>query len=197
MPRPRSKNIRRPNWSRGCRSSSSTSGGRGIARTGGVGTLRGSLPSDRAIALHGNTSAGCREQKDFPDASRYLGRVHACGHDGHIAMRLGVAKYVVEARISRGRSFIFHPAEENESGTNSVPRRGSVTCCAVLNSVRSRPLFNSRQKGAGILAFTVLRRYAWLPQRLKGAGHAHIIVDYRNRTTPASLTQNCNGGPMS
>jgi hypothetical protein len=53
------------------------------------------------------------------------------------------------------------------------------------------------KRATWIIAFPVLRRYAWLPERLKGAGRPHIIVYYRNTTVRASLTQNCNGGSKS
>jgi len=99
---------------------------RGIARTGVVGTLRGSAPSDRAIALRADMDAlPIGERNDLPHASRYPGRMHACGHDGHTAMLLGAAKHLAETRNFTGTiHFIFQPAEENEGGARLMLDEG-------------------------------------------------------------------------
>src|SRR5215813_15206028 len=52
---------------------------RGIARTGVIGTLRGSVSSNRAVALRADMDAlHIAEQNDFPHVSRNPGRMHAC-----------------------------------------------------------------------------------------------------------------------
>src|SRR5262249_49057027 len=99
---------------------------RGIARTGVIGTLEGSLPGDRAIALRADMDAlHIEEQNDVPHASRHRGRMHACGHDGHTAMLLGAAKHLAETRNFAGTiHFIFQPAEENEGGARLMIQEG-------------------------------------------------------------------------
>src|SRR5215469_9850650 len=99
---------------------------RGIARTGVIGTLKGSVPGDRAIALRADMDAlHIEEQNDFPHASRDRGRMHACGHDGHTAMLLGAAKHLAETRNFAGTiHFIFQPAEENEGGARLMVEEG-------------------------------------------------------------------------
>src|SRR5262249_12137761 len=91
---------------------------RGIARTGVIGTLKGSVPSDRAIALRADMDAlHIDERNDFAHASVHPGRMHACGHDGHTAMLLGAARHLAETRNFAGTIyFVFQPAEENEGG---------------------------------------------------------------------------------
>jgi len=98
----------------------------GIARTGVIGTLKGSLPGDRAIALRADMDAlRIEEQNDVPHASRHRGRMHACGHDGHTAMLLGAAKHLAETRNFAGTiHFIFQPAEENEGGARLMVQEG-------------------------------------------------------------------------
>ena len=99
---------------------------RGIARTGVIGTLKGSLPGDRAIALRADMDAlHIEEQNDAPYASRHHGRMHACGHDGHTAMLLGAAKHLAETRNFAGTiHFVFQPAEENEGGARLMIQEG-------------------------------------------------------------------------
>jgi hippurate hydrolase len=99
---------------------------RGIAQTGVIGTLKGSLPGDRAIALRADMDAlHIEEQNDAPHASRNRGRMHACGHDGHTAMLLGAAKHLAETRNFAGTiHFIFQPAEENEGGARLMIEEG-------------------------------------------------------------------------
>jgi amidohydrolase len=78
---------------------------RGIAGTGVIGTLEGSAPAGRAIALRADMDAlHIDEQNAFPHASQHRGRMHACGHDGHTAMLLGAAKHLAETRILPGQS---------------------------------------------------------------------------------------------
>jgi amidohydrolase len=99
---------------------------RGVARTGVIGTLKGSLPGERAIALRADMDAlHIEEQNDVSYASQHCGRMHACGHDGHTAMLLGAAKHLAETRNFAGTiHFIFQPAEENEGGARLMIEEG-------------------------------------------------------------------------
>ena len=99
---------------------------RGIAGTGVVGTLRGSVEGRRAVALRADMDAlHIDEQNAFSHASQERGRMHACGHDGHTAMLLGAAKHLAETRNFAGTiHFIFQPAEENEGGARVMIEEG-------------------------------------------------------------------------
>lgn len=99
---------------------------RGVAKTGIIGTLVGSEPGGRAIALRADMDAlHIHEKTGFPHASQHEGRMHACGHDGHTAMLLGAAKYLAETRNFAGiLHFIFQPAEENEGGARLMVEEG-------------------------------------------------------------------------
>jgi hippurate hydrolase len=99
---------------------------RGIAGTGVIGTLRGSVEGRRAIALRADMDAlHIIEQNPFSHASQERGRMHACGHDGHTAMLLGAAKHLAETRNFAGTiHFIFQPAEENEGGARVMIEEG-------------------------------------------------------------------------
>ena len=94
----------------------------GIAHTGVVGTLRGGQPGP-TVALRADMDAlPVKEMVDLPFASRvtaeYNGEqvsvMHACGHDNHVAILMGVAEVLARVRddIPGTVKFIFQPAEE-------------------------------------------------------------------------------------
>ncbi len=74
--------------------------------------------ANRAIGLRADLDVlDIHEDNTFGHVTTNLGKVHACGHDGHTAMLLGAAKYLPETRRFNGTvQFIFQPAEENEVG---------------------------------------------------------------------------------
>ena len=98
---------------------------RGLAGTGVVGVLRRGSGS-RAIGLRADMDAlPVLEQNRFPHRSRHEGRMHACGHDGHTAMLLGAAEYLVRhGRFDGSVVFIFQPAEETDGGARVMIEDG-------------------------------------------------------------------------
>lgn len=97
----------------------------GLAKTGVVGTLKvGS--SSRAVAIRADMDAlPMQEANDMPHRSRFEGKMHACGHDGHTAMLLGAARYLAETRNFDGTvHFIFQPAEEGGGGGRVMVEEG-------------------------------------------------------------------------
>jgi amidohydrolase len=99
---------------------------RGLAGTGVVGVLDGNGTSDRALGLRAELDAlPIEEANRLAYASRNEGVMHACGHDGHMAMLLGAADHLSGSRDFAGRIvFVFQPAEENEGGAIRMIKEG-------------------------------------------------------------------------
>ena len=89
----------------------------GIAKTGVVGTLTNGSGS-RRIGIRADMDAlPIHETTNLPYASKYPGKMHACGHDGHTTMLLGLARYLAETKNFSGTvHLIFQPSEEDEGG---------------------------------------------------------------------------------
>ena len=94
----------------------------GIAYTGVVGLLKGGLPGP-TVALRADMDAlPVVEKTGLPYASKvtttYLGNevgvMHACGHDAHVSILMGVAEFLAKNRskVKGNIMFIFQPAEE-------------------------------------------------------------------------------------
>jgi len=94
----------------------------GVAHTGVVGILRGNKPG-KVVALRADMDAlPVTERNDLPFksnvTSEYLGNevgvMHACGHDTHVAILMGVAEIMSKHKdkIKGTVKFIFQPAEE-------------------------------------------------------------------------------------
>lgn len=94
----------------------------GVAHTGVVGLLRGGKPGP-TVALRADMDAlPVTEEVDLPFASKVktmwagkeTGVMHACGHDTHVAMLMGVAEILsgMRAQLKGNVKFFFQPAEE-------------------------------------------------------------------------------------
>ncbi|WP_040676527.1 M20 aminoacylase family protein [Rhizobium mesoamericanum] len=94
---------------------------RGLGGTGIVGTLQVG-DGTRTIGLRADMDAlAMPEMAERPHKSKYAGRMHACGHDGHTTMLLGAARYLAATRDFSGTvHFIFQPAEEGRGGARRM-----------------------------------------------------------------------------
>jgi len=95
----------------------------GYADYGVVATIEGNTnTSGKVIGLRADMDAlPLTEESGQPWASKNPGVMHACGHDGHTATLLGVAKYLSETRNFDGTvQLIFQPAEEGGHGADRM-----------------------------------------------------------------------------
>ncbi|MCP4257400.1 MAG: amidohydrolase [Planctomycetes bacterium] len=111
----------------------------GVAHTGVVGLLKGGKPGP-VVALRADIDAlPVTERVDVPFASKVrstydghdVGVMHACGHDAHIAILMGVAEILSSMKkdLPGSVKFIFQPAEEGapqdeEGGAELMVREG-------------------------------------------------------------------------
>lgn len=97
----------------------------GIAKTGVVAIINGRAPGP-TIGIRADMDAlPIAEVTGAAYASTVPGKMHACGHDGHVTMALGAARYLAETRNFAGRvAFLFQPAEEEGGGGNVMVQEG-------------------------------------------------------------------------
>ena len=102
-----------------------------LTKTGVIGVLHGKEgpatdTGGRTIMLRADMDASAIEEKSgVVHTSRTEGVHHADGHDGHMAMLLGAAKYLAQTRNFNGTVyFVFQPAEESLDGASEMIKDG-------------------------------------------------------------------------
>jgi len=144
----------------------------GIAKTGVVGLLKGNFPG-KVVALRADIDAlPVTERNDLPFKSEVkttfldteTGVMHACGHDTHIAILMGVAEVLSKHKdlIHGTVKFIFQPAEEGpppgeEGGAKLMVSEGvmqnpKVDAIFGLHINSGTPVGTLKYKSGGIMA---------------------------------------------
>ena len=98
----------------------------GIAHTGVVGVLEGDSPGPVVMARFDIDALPITEENDVPYASRNPGVMHACGHDAHITIGLGVAALMArrQAQMHGTLKLVFQPGEEGMDGAAVMVQEG-------------------------------------------------------------------------
>ncbi|MGZ3496778.1 MAG: M20 metallopeptidase family protein [Vulcanimicrobiaceae bacterium] len=100
----------------------------GIATTGVVGVMRGSKPG-KTIMLRADMDAlPILEENTHPYRSTIAGKMHACGHDGHVAILLGAAQLIADGKeeLAGTVCLVFQPAEEGRGGAKVMVEEGII-----------------------------------------------------------------------
>ena len=93
----------------------------GIGHSGVVGILKNGT-GKKSIGIRADMDAlPVQEKNDLTYKSKNEGKMHACGHDGHMSMALGAAKFLSENKNFDGTIyFIFQPDEEKTQGAQAM-----------------------------------------------------------------------------
>lgn len=98
----------------------------GVGKTGVVGLLESAKPGPVILLRFDMDALPVTEETGLEFASVDLGKMHACGHDGHVAIGLTVAR-ILKANIDQWRGtikLVFQPAEEGLGGAEEMIRDG-------------------------------------------------------------------------
>lgn len=98
----------------------------GIGKTGVVGVLKGASAGMTLMVRADFDGLPITEATGLPFASTHNGVMHACGHDGHVAIALEAAEILSKLRTRlRGKvAFVFQPAEEIGQGALAMIANG-------------------------------------------------------------------------
>ena len=78
-------------------------------------------PNGEPMALRADMDAlGIPEMNSIDYRSRNDGRMHACGHDGHMAMLLGAAEILSRRELPQDTYLVFQPGEEGPGGAEPI-----------------------------------------------------------------------------
>ncbi len=98
----------------------------GVGKTGVVGIIEGVKPGPTVLLRFDMDALPVQEETGLPYASQQPGLMHACGHDGHTAIGMGVAQLLAETRDEwPGKvKLLFQPAEEGLGGALATIQDG-------------------------------------------------------------------------
>lgn len=95
----------------------------GVGKSGVVGLLQGAQSGERTVLLRFDMDAlPIQEENEVPYRSQTPGVMHACGHDAHVAVGIGVATLLARHRdVFAGTvKLMFQPAEEGRGGADAM-----------------------------------------------------------------------------
>jgi amidohydrolase len=119
----------------------------GIGGTGVVALIEGSRPGPTVLVRADMDALPITEQTGAEYASQNAGVMHACGHDGHTAVLLTVARMLLNHRdeLAGTVKLTFQPAEEGMGGAESMMKDGvldnpKVDLCLALHVWNEQPV---------------------------------------------------------
>ncbi|MGE5073892.1 MAG: M20 metallopeptidase family protein [Anaerolineae bacterium] len=161
---------------------------KGVGKTGVVGLLEGAKPGPTLLVRFDMDALPIVEDTGAEYASQNSGVMHACGHDGHTAIGLTVAKLLLNHRdqLAGTIKFCFQPAEEGfngeECGGNEMMIRDGVLEGPHVDKTLSLHLWNDKPVGwVGVGSGPVMAGAELFTVKLTGrGGHGaapHLTID--------------------
>ena len=100
----------------------------GVGRTGVIATVKGARGGKTVLLRADMDALPIQEENTVPYRSQTPGKMHACGHDCHTSILLGIARRLVRERDDqRGTlKLVFQPAEETGGGAEAMIRDGAL-----------------------------------------------------------------------
>ncbi len=100
----------------------------GVGKTGVLATVQGARPGKTVLLRADMDALPIHEANDVPYRSRVDGKMHACGHDCHTSILLGLAKHFVKSRADLAGTIVlcFQPAEEEGGGAEAMIADGAL-----------------------------------------------------------------------
>lgn len=154
----------------------------GVGRTGVVAEKGGGKP---IVAVRADMDAlPIQEATDVPYASQNPGLMHACGHDCHVAIALGVATLLSSEPFGGTIRFLFQPAEEigDKEGKSGAPRMiedgalEDVDAILALHVDSSRPVGDIEVTDGTVAAGVDTFHASVIGEGGHGA-YPHLVVD--------------------
>ena len=132
----------------------------GGATSAVVATLAGARPGPTLLLRADMDALPMNEETELPFASREAGRMHACGHDAHVAMLAGAARLLARRRdaIAGTVKLLFQPGEEGHGGARILIEEGlldaapRVDAAFAIHVDSSLPASHVALRGGPILA---------------------------------------------
>lgn len=147
-----------------------------VGRTGVVGVKNGGGRGQRgrcALLRADMDALPVEEANTVPYRSQQPGKMHACGHDGHVAIGLEVARRLAPLELAGSVKFAFQPAEEVSNGAQAMINDGVLEAPAV-DAAFGIHLWNDLPVGTvGIMAGPVMASVDQFEIEILGrGGHA-------------------------
>jgi amidohydrolase len=144
----------------------------GIAKTGVIAMIDGAQPGPVILLRFDIDALPITEQTGAEYASQTPGVMHACGHDGHAAIGLTVARLLNDHRdeLHGTVKLLFQPAEEGAGGAETVIQEGALENPAPLRCLGLHIWNNMPLGWLGVAAGPVMASAATFGITLTGKG---------------------------